>query len=204
MLPLARVTAAGLALAFLAACGPSGTASESAGSMGSGRGKPAEGTRRAGCALEPTGCHDAAECQGRGLCEPAPPSSDVGCGIPPRRVETCKVDSDCSAEAVCNPFASGCDVGLRCEPRCDTAGCQDGWACRGDGRCSARRCPSEWDCADYGTCKPPAAGEAPLQGGRDWHGCVPRSCTRDADCPCAHCVNSTCTPIPGRCIAPRG
>jgi hypothetical protein len=154
--------------------------------------------------LARTGCHDVAECQGRGLCEPAPPSTDYGCGIPPTRVEACKDDSNCKTGEVCNSFSFGCEVGHRCEPRCETAGCQDGWSCRPDGQCGPRRCPTEWDCADYGTCKPPAPGEGPLQGGRDWHGCVPLSCSSDADCPCAHCVDAACFAIPGRCIEPRG
>jgi len=196
--------ATSVALALLLACGPAGTTSDSPGSTGPGTTTHTRTTRRADCSLAPTGCHEVAECHGRGICESAPPSSDVGCGIPPRVVEACKSDSDCKTGEVCNSFAIGCERGRRCEPRCETAGCQGGWACRGDGRCSALRCPGEWNCADYGACRPPAAGEGPLQGGRDWHGCVPLSCSRDDDCPCAHCVNSTCTPIPGRCIEPRG
>jgi hypothetical protein len=160
--------------------------------------------RRATCTLARAGCHDVQECQGRGICEPAAPSSDYGCGIPPRQVESCKADADCKTGEVCNHFTLGCEVGHRCEARCERSGCQDGWACRADGRCSARRCPDEWSCDDYGSCKPPAPGEGPLQGGRDWHGCVPRACKRDADCPCAHCVNASCSPIPGRCIEARG
>ncbi len=200
--PSALRLATWIGLALLGSCGPSGaSAPESGGATGSGNPKTA---RRAGCSLAEAGCHAVADCHGRGICEPAPPSSDPGCGIPPSRVEACKVDSDCKPGEACNAFRSGCEVGHRCEARCETAGCTDGWACGKGGRCAPRLCPAAWDCGDYGTCHPPASGEGPLQGGRDWHGCVALPCSRDADCPCAHCVNSACTPIPGRCIEPRG
>jgi hypothetical protein len=175
---------------------------------GTGTGTAAESTphqRRAECGLPRAGCHDVNECHGRGICEPALPTSDYGCGIPPRHVEACKADADCSPSGqVCNAYSIGCEVGHRCEGRCETATCAEGQACRADGRCSALRCPDEWTCADYGTCKPPLPNEGLLQGGRDWHGCVPLACKSDGDCPCANCVNSSCTPIPGRCIEARG
>jgi hypothetical protein len=119
-------------------------------------------------------------------------------------VEACQADADCGQDKVCNRYAFGCEVGHRCEARCDTAGCAAGQACRADGRCDNLRCPDEWSCADYGTCKPPRPDEGVLQGGRDWHGCLPQACKLDGDCPCAHCVNSRCTPVAGRCIEPRG
>jgi len=193
-----------LSLALAVACGPRPTGPGPARESTAEAGQAATHARRAECTLAATGCHGVDECHGRGICEAAPPTSDYGCGIPPHRVESCKADADCKSGEVCNPYVLGCEAGHRCEARCDTAGCQDGWACRADGRCSARRCPDEWSCADYGTCKPPQPGEGPLQGGRDWHGCMPLACKGDGDCPCAHCVNSSCTPIPGRCIEARG
>ena len=201
-------------LVAVAACGPPRTPAREAGTgqgdgTGAGAGTVATATteghaRRADCGLAAAGCHEVAECHGRGICEPAAPTSDPGCGIPPRRVEDCRTDAGCKAGEVCNAFRHGCEVGHRCEPRCDTAGCDDGWACRADGRCTAKLCPDEWSCGDYGECRPRAPGEAPLQGGRDGHACVPLACAGDADCPCAHCVHRSCTPIPGRCIEPRG
>ena len=203
-------------LAFLlfglaaAACGARRSGPEVVTSTGDGE-RSGTGTessthaRRAECRLAPAGCHDVNECHGRGICEAALPTSDYGCGSPPRHVEACKADADCSPHGqVCNAYSMGCEVGHRCEARCETATCAEGQACRADGRCSALRCPDEWTCADYGTCKPPLPNEGPLQGGRDWHGCVPLACKSDGDCPCAHCVNSRCTPIPGRCIEARG
>jgi len=175
---------------LVAACGSRRTTTE-----GADTGTQA---RRADCKLAATGCHSAEECHGRGICEAAAPTSDPGCGIPPRHTE------DCKAGDVCNSFFFACETGHRCEARCDTAGCPDGSLCRADGRCSARRCPDEWSCEDYGECRPPGPGEGPLQGGRDWHGCIPQTCTTDADCPCANCVSRHCSLLPGRCIEARG
>src|SRR5258706_10029149 len=76
--------------------------------------------RRAECRLPPTGCHSTDECHGRGLCAPALPTSDYGCGIPPHRIESCKADPDCPNGQVCNSYRLGGEVGHRCEARLQT------------------------------------------------------------------------------------
>ncbi len=143
-------------------------------------------------------CSSSADCDPfDGAC--IEPGGFVGCGVCFDAQSDCDGDSDCSAAIdICAPIgldprSCACDPAVKvCQPGClgDEA-CPVGTHCDTDHRCAADRCGDETAC--------PAGFDCLLPPDSRTGACNRRSCTNDADCGTAFCVNGSCHLAPGRC-----
>jgi hypothetical protein len=196
------------------ACGGSavvdGGASGSGGSAGAGAGAGTAGALLPVCpgaaplSAHTPRCRTSADCADIGICL-APGTQS--CGLSDAQ---CQTDPDCGAGQICVMSTEPCG-GRICVPGCSTTPCAVGDVCGAGGRCQAVPCGTAYACpagsqckagigADAHGCSVPrcdATGTCPVNFACDPSsttpdGCVPRSCTSDADCDCGACVYEVC------------
>lgn len=148
------------------------------------------------------GCSSNADCTSDLQCSPG--GVTVGCGICAMPQNPCSTDADCkmiddaapSQPMVCGPGGPcTCPVGGKtgsCIPACTGASdCGPDEACA-SGHCVAKPCTSDSECPSTQSVDYACSGGV----------CAPKSCKTNADCGAHYCVNGTCYPQAGACVAP--
>ncbi len=134
------------------------------------------------CSMD--GCIEGNECCSGMMC--LQPGQQI-CGGPGPR-QGCHSDADCAPDSYCQADHCG---GHRCVGDCPGTACGDGESCA-NGRCVPTQCP-QFACPAWEVCAGPTG---------DAHGCAPKSCATDGDCPDGFCASGTCHGKPGTCIIP--